>query len=92
MELVARLDVSGVRSHDELHDLIAQCLGFPDYYGRNWDAFDECIADSGLELPSRVVITGVPSLEAVLPREAELLRRCFSYSSVRPEVTWGDPD
>jgi RNAse (barnase) inhibitor barstar len=27
--------------------IFGEALGFPDYYGRNWDAFEECIRDFG---------------------------------------------
>jgi RNAse (barnase) inhibitor barstar len=56
--------------------LIAEAFGFPDYYGRNWDAFDECIRD--VELPPHVEITGLEALRVRLPREAELFQRCVA--------------
>lgn len=39
------LDVSAITAREELHAHIAQDYGFPDCYGSNWDAFDECIRD-----------------------------------------------
>src|SRR5690349_7388606 len=41
------LEVNGAnaRTVDELFDEFAEKLEFPDYFGRNWAAFDECIAD-----------------------------------------------
>jgi RNAse (barnase) inhibitor barstar len=42
---VLKIDVGSVTTREELHSLIAEAFGFPDYYGRNWDAFDECIRD-----------------------------------------------
>ena len=63
-------------SHQELHGLLKEALRFPDYYGKNWDAFDECIRD--VELPPHVEIAGLEMLRARLPREADLLQQCVS--------------
>ncbi|MBE2285633.1 MAG: barstar family protein [Prosthecobacter sp.] len=71
-----RVDVGAASSHEELHRLLATAFHFPDYYGHNWDAFDECIRD--VELPARVEIAGLEALRARLPREAELLQRCVA--------------
>jgi ribonuclease inhibitor len=68
------IDVSRVSTREELHSLLARALEFPDYYGYNWDAFNECIRD--VPLPARVQITGLGALQTRLPREAELLQRC----------------
>lgn len=43
--LVAGIDGAAVQSRDELLDAIAAALEFPDYFGRNWDALDECLRD-----------------------------------------------
>ena len=74
-----RLSVDGapVTTREELHALLSDAFRFPDYYGRNWDAFDECIRD--VALPPHVEITGLDVLQARLPREAELLQRCVAH-------------
>lgn len=71
---VLKVDVGSVSTRQELHNLLFDAFRFPDYYGHNWDAFDECIRD--VELPLHVEITGLESLRVRLPREAELLQRC----------------
>ena len=68
------VDVASVSTREELHSVLSGAFGFPDYYGRNWDAFDECIRDA--PLPPHLKIIGLASLHARLPREAELLERC----------------
>ena len=41
------LDLSGVKTKEELHDLLQKVLPLPDYYGRNLDAlFDVLICIS----------------------------------------------
>lgn len=35
----------GMDSVDRLFDVFSETLRFPDYFGRNWDAFNECIRD-----------------------------------------------
>ena len=69
------IDVRSVSSREELHALLAKALGFPDYCGRNWDAFDECIRDCP---PAGAIrVTGLQKLSVTLPREAELLKQCL---------------
>jgi len=34
-----------VRDKDSLFEQISVVFGFPDYFGKNWDAFDECFHD-----------------------------------------------
>jgi len=69
------IDVAAVQSREALHQLLAASFHFPDYYGRNWDAFDECIRD--VTLPAQVTIRGLKALRHRLPREAELLSQCI---------------
>jgi len=88
MERTVQIDLSGVQASRELHELLARSIGFPDYYGRNWDAFNECIADPEIDLPDRIRLTGLGALTEALPREAALLKRCLAYPEVRPVVEW----
>ena len=39
------IDLSGVTDKEALLQKIAGVLGFPSYYGGNWDALEECITD-----------------------------------------------
>ena len=72
---VLELDLSNVDAPDSLHSLLASRFAFPDYYGGNWDAFDECARD--VSLPDVISVTGLARLSRVLPREAWLLRACL---------------
>ena len=31
------------------HEYLAETLGFPDYYGKNFDALSDCLSDMGIE-------------------------------------------
>jgi hypothetical protein len=42
---VVRLDVSSCEHEPDLHAVIAAGLDFPDYYGRNLNAFNDCMRD-----------------------------------------------
>lgn len=37
--------VSEVRTDQELFSVVAAAMQFPDYFGNNWDALDECLGD-----------------------------------------------
>jgi ribonuclease inhibitor len=73
-----RLDVGAIDSTAALHELLFDTFSFPDYYGNNWDAFDECIQD--LPKPAVVEVSGLLALGARLPRDARLLAECFTYA------------
>jgi RNAse (barnase) inhibitor barstar len=44
-ELVPVLDGRGLKDKDSLLAAVGRALDFPDYYGGNWDALEECLAD-----------------------------------------------
>ena len=39
------LDGAKVRDKKSFLEKIARAMKFPDYYGKNWDAFEECVND-----------------------------------------------
>lgn len=48
----------------------ARAIGFPDYFGHNWDAMEECLAD--LEwLPAKGYILLITDAQAVLPGDED---------------------
>jgi len=73
-ELVIRL-VDGERcaTKETLLDEWASVLKFPDYFGRNWDAFIDCMTDLTW-LPGSQYIVIVTSLDKILNREKKQFR------------------
>ena len=82
------IDVGKERTADSLHGLLANSLGFPPYYGRNWDAFWDCVTDRDCVLPSKLMIAGLAFLRENLPNDARQLERCLlELADVRPECS-----
>jgi RNAse (barnase) inhibitor barstar len=90
---IIEIDVSSISSSEELHELLSSKLSFPGYYGRNWDAFWDCVRDPEQSIiPKQLFIRGWSKIESRLPRDAKLLRDCLEdLAGERPEVTieWG---
>jgi len=42
---VLRIEGDSIESKEELLDAVAEGFGFPDWFGRNWDALEECLRD-----------------------------------------------
>ena len=87
-----RIDLGAVTSTEQLHLKLKDALGFPDWYGSNWDAFWDAI--TGLvEMPLHLNIRGWDALARRLPREAALLQKCLAqmtteYPESAPRVTF----
>lgn len=52
-------------NYEALHNEVAAALQFPDYYGENWDAMDECITDLSW-MPADWYLIQVSTIEDVL--------------------------
>lgn len=78
---VYKIELERIVSREVLHAELARAFFFPDYYGRNWDAFDECIDD--IEQPASVEVIGFDGFRFRLPREAKLLARCLRAAAER---------
>jgi Barstar (barnase inhibitor) len=61
---LARVDLAGITAKDPLLERLALALGFPDWFGANWDAAEDCLADLSWRAGTGHVI--------VLERQGEL--------------------
>lgn len=53
----ARIDAAAVRTKSAFLGLVARTLAFPSWFGRNWDAFEDCLTDlSWIEQPGLVIV------------------------------------
>lgn len=72
------IDVSGIYDDEMLHEYLSKTLGFPGYYGWNWDAFWDCISsDDQSSMPTLLKIKGIVELRRVAPGSAEQLESCL---------------
>lgn len=68
--LIRTIDGKKCRTSASLFNEFAKVLSFPDYFGHNWDALEECLAD--LEwLPAKGYILLMTEAQAILPDDEE---------------------
>ena len=66
------IDVSNVHNERELHELLKNKLGFPNFYGMNWNAFWDAI--TGLvEMPEILVLLGCQNLKKQIPQYFKIM-------------------
>ena len=56
------IDFAGVECYLQFHDVIRDSLGFPAYYGRNWDALWDCLYEIAGE-PIHIQIKNLETLQ-----------------------------
>jgi ribonuclease inhibitor len=83
------IDVGDARTRDELHQILAEALRFPDYYGKDWDAFWDCVRDpEQSDVPRGVVIKGIAALGSTLEREVRIFQECITgLKDERPDIS-----
>jgi RNAse (barnase) inhibitor barstar len=76
------LTIAHATSSNALHEILAASLNFPGYYGKNWDAFRDCISDSQQStLPNELIIKGWEILRKNLPEDAAILKNTLEEIS-----------
>lgn len=73
------LDGEKIKDKKQLHDVLAEALNLPAWYGRNLDALYDCLTDIREEL--QIQLLQVPVLEKNLGRYAELLLKVLCAAS-----------
>lgn len=68
--LMRTIEGKKCRTSSSLFDEFAQALSFPEYFGHNWDALEECLADFEW-LPAKGYILLISDAHAVLPNDEE---------------------
>lgn len=88
------IDLKEVNTKQDLHSLLSDKLGFPKWYGNNWDAFWDMISDTEIvTMPNRLVLLGFKELSEKLPKDAKIFQECFldlkeKYPSISCEVIY----
>ena len=76
-QALVTIDLSDINSPRQLHAALASALGFPSFYGMNWDAFWDAI--TGLvETPQQLELRGWQDFATRLPAEAAMLQRILA--------------
>ena len=86
------IDLQEIQTEIELHNLLAEKLKFPSFYGNNWDALWDTITGL-IELPTKITFTGTNELKKKLPESMTKLENIFNemqneYPSLSSIVKW----
>lgn len=72
------IDVNGCSNWDDFHEVIQKGFGFPEYYGKNWDAMWDCLDGFFMQDEEQVIrITGFSGLPESLKVECEPMWQIF---------------
>ena len=88
------IDLKAINTKQDFHSLLSDKLGFPEWYGNNWDAFWDLITDTEIvKLPDKLTFIGFKELSERLPKDTQLLQQCFfdlknKYPSIRIKVIY----
>ncbi|MET7700195.1 MULTISPECIES: barstar family protein [unclassified Streptomyces] len=86
---VVTLDLDGVADKADFMERCARALGLPEWFGRNWDALADSLADPGVwpavaaERELLVVVTGWQGYAKARPDEWKVAREVFSEAADR---------
>lgn len=86
------LDLTSAETSEGLQVLLRDALGFPGWYGRNWNAFWDAIT-ALVEMPQRLQLVGWKAFAERLPTDASIMKQCLDelsvkYPSLAPSVEY----
>ncbi len=83
-KVTAVLDLTDCKTWWDLHSRIQEALHFPDFYGKNWDAFwDSINVDTDVEF---VTIVGTTTVAEELKPEIEIMKGILEEN----KLYWAD--
>ena len=96
------LDTKRIRDWETFHDVCAQAFGFPEFYGRNMNAWIDCLTylDEGdgmsrfMLSPGEYLYIHLPNfevLQALVPEVAQALLDCTAFVNRRYAEGGGSP-
>src|SRR4051794_17109325 len=80
-----------MRSTAALMNEVSAALQFPHYFGENWAALDECLADMEWLLPSKGIVLVVRDAEQVLVNEDAEELEAFVAALRNASYEYGEP-
>lgn len=89
---LAEIELGDIESIAQLHMRLMEKLNFPDWYGRNWDAFWDAIT-ALVDMPLILRLKNWSEFERRFPRDAKLMNDCLQgmaqqYPSFAPQVEY----
>jgi len=69
----SEIDLSNIENIHQLHELFTKQPGFPEFYGKNWDAFWDSITVL-VEMPTVLTLKGWNYFEDKFPRDGRILK------------------
>lgn len=81
--MLVHVDLSKVTTKNELLDAFATALDFPSYFGRNWDALNDCLTDlSWLDARGwQLNVSGSAAFERNHPKSFATLREVLANAA-----------
>ena len=71
------INLAGVNTKVAIHQAFKQHLGFPDWYGANWDALWDAII-AVVELPDEVLLLNWQEFAEACPKDMQILHKIIA--------------
>ena len=86
---VIKIDSAAITDWDTFHDAFSDACDFPDYYGRNMNAWIDCVSD--IAAPFVLRIQEAASLRERCPEIYAAIVECSAFVNWRNIESKGDP-
>ena len=87
----ATIDLTTVTGWESFHELFARSFDFPAYYGRNMDAWIDCMEDFAIDGSClRLDLKGMMPLKSRFPEIYDAINECSAFINYRSAESGGE--